>query len=65
MSINREWHLKNKMPKNPTQEQRMEWHIEHSKNCGCRKPTEKLLKEIEKYKNSIKQILILEADKYR
>ena len=27
----------------------MEWHIEHSRNCDCRKPTEKLRKEIENY----------------
>lgn len=49
MSINKEWHLKNKMPENPTQKQRMEWHIEHAKNCDCREPTEKLKKEIEIY----------------
>jgi len=47
--INKEWHLKNKMPKNPTKNQRMEWHIKHSENCDCRKPTENLLAEIEKY----------------
>jgi len=47
--INKEWHLKNKMPKNPTQKERMIWHIEHNKNCNCRKPTEKLLREIEEY----------------
>jgi hypothetical protein len=50
MTINKEWHLKNKMPKNPSQKERMEWHIEHNKYCDCRKPTEKLLKEIEEYK---------------
>jgi len=48
--INKEWHLKNRMPKNPSHDQRMKWHIEHSNNCDCRKPTEKLLKEIEEYK---------------
>jgi hypothetical protein len=32
--INKEWHLKNRMPKNPTQKERMEWHIEHNKNCN-------------------------------
>lgn len=47
--INREWHLKNKMPKNPTKIQKLEWHINHNKNCNCRKPTEKLLKEINEY----------------
>ena len=49
MKINKEWHLKNKMPKNPNQKERIEWHIEHSKHCDCRQPTEKLLAEIKEY----------------
>lgn len=36
MKINKEWHLKNKMPKNPTLKQRIEWHTEHQKHCKCR-----------------------------
>jgi len=51
MTINKEWHLKNRMPKNPSQKERMEWHIEHSKNCDCRRPTEKLLAKIKEYLN--------------
>lgn len=35
-SINREWHESNRMPKNPTDDQRIQWHIEHAKNCSCR-----------------------------
>lgn len=31
--INKEWHLAHPMPKNPTQEQRLKWHLEHSKHC--------------------------------
>jgi len=31
MKINKEWQLKNKMPKNPTFEERINWHIAHSK----------------------------------
>lgn len=49
--INKEWHLKNKMPKNPTVQQRIEWHREHLKYCSCRKPTEainKLMKGVAK-----------------
>lgn len=49
MSINKDWHLKNKMPKNLTKIERLKWHVEHTKNCGCRKPTEKLQKEIDEY----------------
>jgi hypothetical protein len=48
MPINKEWHLKNRMPKNPTVEQKLKWHLEHSKNCACRPITKELLKEIKK-----------------
>jgi hypothetical protein len=34
--INKDWHLANKMPKNATFEQRVEWHKGHLKNCACR-----------------------------
>ena len=34
--INEEWHKRNIMPKNPTLQQRIDWHLEHSKECGCR-----------------------------
>ena len=48
MKINKEWHLKNKMPKNPTFEQRVQWHLEHQKNCSCRKIEGKLAAEMKK-----------------
>lgn len=50
MKINKEWHLKNKMPKNPTFEQRVEWHLAHQKNCKCRSFPEKLAEEMRKKK---------------
>lgn len=34
--INAEWHRENRMPRNPTEEQRLEWHVGHAINCGCR-----------------------------
>jgi len=46
MSINKEWHLAHRMPKNPTFEQRVEWHIEHQKNCACRPIAGKLAEEM-------------------
>jgi len=46
--LNREWHLSNRMPKNPTLEQRLEWHVEHAKNCQCRPITGKLAEEMKK-----------------
>lgn len=50
MKINKEWHLSHRMPKNPTTEQRLDWHIEHEKNCSCRQMPEKLKAEIKKRK---------------
>jgi hypothetical protein len=35
MAINKEWHLANKMPKNPTEEEKITWHVTHAKNCSC------------------------------
>ena len=48
MAINKEWHLKNKMPPNPTTETRIKWHLEHQKHCSCAPIPKKLLAEIEK-----------------
>lgn len=36
MKLNSVWHQANKMPKNATLDQRIEWHLEHMKNCQCR-----------------------------
>lgn len=48
--INEKWHKENRMPKNPTVEQRTEWHLEHQKHCACREIPEKLLEEMKKRK---------------
>lgn len=48
--INKEWHLENRMPKNPTDEQRLIWHIEHSAHCDCRKLSDMLKAEIAEFK---------------
>ena len=34
--INKEWHEQHKMPKNPSEDERIQWHMEHSKHCACR-----------------------------
>lgn len=54
MKINKEWHLKNRMPKSPTLDERINWHIEHSKNCACREMPESIRIEIEKRKKGKK-----------
>ncbi len=48
MKLNKEWHLKHKMPENPSLKQRMEWHLAHSKNCQCRPIPASLLVQIKK-----------------
>lgn len=35
-AMNKAWHRQHPMPKNPTVEQRVKWHLAHSKECGCR-----------------------------
>jgi hypothetical protein len=45
MVINKTWHLKNKMPKNPSFEERVKWHREHLKNCSCYPTIPKKLSE--------------------
>jgi hypothetical protein len=34
--INAKWHREHKMPKNPSAQQRLEWHMAHAKACACR-----------------------------
>jgi hypothetical protein len=48
MTLNRDWHLAHKMPQNPTLDQRVAWHLDHAKNCSCRKLEGKILDEIKK-----------------
>ena len=48
--LNKEWHLAHQMPKNATIEERIAWHLEHSKNCACRPIPDKLKAEIKKRK---------------
>jgi hypothetical protein len=47
-TINAEWHRAHPMPKNPTLDQRIAWHAEHARNCGCREISGKLLEEMTK-----------------
>jgi len=45
MAINKEWHEKNRMPKNATFEERVKWHKEHNKKCSCHPGFPKKLEE--------------------
>ena len=48
MAINATWHEQNKMPKNPTFDQRVTWHLAHQQNCTCMPIPQKLPEEMEK-----------------
>jgi len=50
MKINKEWHENNLMPKNPSLEQRIRWHIAHAKACKCRQIPDSIKKELRKRK---------------
>ena len=41
--MNREWHDMHKMPEKATVNERIQWHMEHAKNCACRPIPEGLL----------------------
>jgi hypothetical protein len=40
--MNREWHEGHKMPDGASAKERIEWHMEHTRQCACR-PFPKLL----------------------
>ena len=48
-NLNREWHLNHRMPKNPTETQRIAWHVEHARHCGCRGIDEGVARLFEKH----------------
>jgi hypothetical protein len=41
--MNAKWHEANPMPKNPTVEQRIRWHLAHQEQCKCRPIPAKLV----------------------
>jgi hypothetical protein len=46
--INAVWHRAHPMPKNPTMDERIEWHQAHAKACGCRAIHGKILEEMKR-----------------
>jgi hypothetical protein len=55
-TMNREWHKEHKMPSGATAKERIEWHLEHTKNCACRPFPKELLERL-----SEKQRLVVRA----
>lgn len=46
MAINVLWHKRNPMPKNADMNQRIQWHMVHSKQCACRDIPDRLKQEM-------------------
>lgn len=46
MALNREWHDAHPMPPNASMDQRVEWHLEHARQCGCRDIPATVVKEL-------------------
>jgi hypothetical protein len=46
--MNREWHKQHRMPSGATEKERIEWHLEHAKNCTCRPAPKNLPAKMEK-----------------
>lgn len=48
MKINTEWHTKNKIAQSANLDQRVKWHLEHTRHCSCRSVPEDILEEMKK-----------------
>lgn len=47
MTINRNWHLAHKLPRNASIEARLAWHLAHAAECGCRDMPPGIRKDLE------------------
>ena len=48
MTVDVEWHSKNRLPDNPTLDERVRWHIEHARRCACNPSDGDILEELKK-----------------
>jgi hypothetical protein len=46
MTINAGWHLRNRMPRNASIDDRIRWHVAHARACACRPIPESVAREI-------------------
>jgi len=47
-ALNADWHRANPMPKNPTLDQRVAWHLAHSAACRCRPRPATVIAELDR-----------------
>jgi hypothetical protein len=48
VAINETWHRQHPTPTRASLEERVRWHTEHAKECGCRPMPAEILIELEK-----------------
>jgi 8-oxo-dGTP diphosphatase len=51
--INKEWHEKNKMPTKATLNQKIQWYIDHARECACREIPKNILQKMQERKPKI------------
>ena len=65
MKINREWHLRNRMPTRANLDQKIQWHTDHTRVCACRIIPEKIKAEMAKRKPKlVVGVLVNNKNKY-
>jgi len=50
MKINKTWHKANPMPKKATDKQKIQWHVDHARLCGCRPIPKSVLEKMKERK---------------
>jgi len=53
--LNAEWHNAHPMPKKPSLDERVAWHLEHARACACRPIPGKVQAEIDRRKGGEQQ----------
>lgn len=63
--MNGKWHKANRMPKNATTAQKMQWHVNHARECSCR-PIPKTIqaKMLERKPKLVVGVLVKNKDRY-
>ncbi len=44
--MNKDWHKQHRMPPDASPRERVQWHLEHAKNCSCRPFPKELLSKL-------------------
>jgi hypothetical protein len=53
--LNRAWHQQHVMPKRPSVEQRLRWHVAHARACGCREIPRTIVAELRRRGRAVPQ----------